>query len=170
MKIFIFGGPGSGKTTTAKRISSKYSIPFFELDGLLHTKEIRAKTDQISARTKAVESFIYNDNWISEGVYRQDWLDLVLMRANLIFILKVSKFIRIWHITIRTFKRILGLEQDINHESSPKILFELYKFNNDFEKVRYFEIDERLKKLNLKAIIVKNYNEIVNYIDNNYAK
>lgn len=170
MKIFIFGGPGSGKTTIANKLSLRYNIPFYELDSLLHTKEMRAKSDQIFARTEVVKSFIYKDNWISEGVYRQEWLDLVLIQTDIVFILKVSKFKRAWHITKRAIKRMLGLEQDKNHKSNLKILFELYKFNNDFEKERYLEIDERLKKLNLKSITVKNYKEIVNYIGSNYEK
>lgn len=165
MKIFIFGGPGSGKTTIASKLSLKYNIPFFELDSLLHTKEIRAKTDQIIARTNAIKSFIYKDNWISEGVYRQDWLDLVLKQADLIFILKIPKYQRDWNIVKRTIKRMFGIEVDNNHESNFKILLEFFKFNSNFEKERYLEIDKRLKKLNIKPIFVKNYQEIVNYVN-----
>ncbi len=34
MKIYITGGPGSGKTTTADRLSKQYNIPHFDLDDI----------------------------------------------------------------------------------------------------------------------------------------
>lgn len=32
MRIHIIGGPGSGKTTLARRIASRLKIPFYEMD------------------------------------------------------------------------------------------------------------------------------------------
>ena len=34
MRIYIVGGPGSGKTTYAKKLSEKHKIPYVELDEL----------------------------------------------------------------------------------------------------------------------------------------
>ena len=35
-KIYIIGPVGSGKTTLAKHLSSKYNISYYELDKIVH--------------------------------------------------------------------------------------------------------------------------------------
>lgn len=121
MKIYIFGGPGSGKTTIARKLSNEFNIPFFELDKLLY-KVVDEKNKKIEEekRKLIIKYFIKKDNWITEGVYRQDWLDLILKEADFVFILVVPKHIRNWRTTSRTLKRILGIEKSF-HESNIKL-------------------------------------------------
>ncbi len=167
MKIYIFGGPGSGKTTLAKKFSKEYHIPFFELDKLLY-KVVNKRNEKIEEekRKLIIKDFIKKDNWITEGVYRQDWLNLILKESNYVFILIVPKHIRNWRTTARTIKRMFGIEKSY-HESNIKLIFDFIKFNNEFERERYDEFTNRLKKLKIKPIIIYNYQDIKNILNKN---
>jgi len=165
MKIYIFGGPGSGKTTLAKKFSEELNIPLFELDKLLW-KAVDNKSKKIKEekRLEIIKKFINKDDWITEGVYRQSWLDLVLKKANIVAILIVPKHIRNWRTTWRTIKRMLKIEKSF-HESNLKLIFEFIKFNDEFEKERYQEFETRLNRLNIKPVFIKNYQDLKNIIN-----
>lgn len=164
MKLFIFGGPGSGKTTMAKKISSEFNLPFFELDKLLYKKvnNVNQKTEE-KERLKLIKKFIYQKEWITEGVYSQDWLDLILKEADIVAVLIVPKIIRNWRTTKRTVKRMIGLEKSA-HSANLKLIFEFFKFNNEFEKERYSEFNNRLNRLKIKPLFIRNYDDLENII------
>jgi len=136
------------------------------LDKLLYKAEngVVAKHDEID-RAKIVEKFIHKNDWIAEGMYRQDWLNKVLQKTDIVFILATPKNIRNYNVVKRTLKRMLGLEKS-HFKSDFKILFETVKFNSEFEKERYIEFDNRLYKLKINPVIVKNHLEIIKYLKN----
>ena len=78
-KIFISGGPGSGKTTYAKKLSAKMNIPHFDLDDIKWEKASfnseRPKEERLKLRDKILSE---NDSWIIEGVYFKDWIIPIL--------------------------------------------------------------------------------------------
>lgn len=159
MKIFILGGPGSGKTTLAKKIADKYKVEFFELDKIFRLREKRGyKTNEEVDRNELVESFVNKKDWISEGVYRQNWLDKVLQKADIVFILKTHKLIRNWRVTKRTINQIVGREKS-EYPANLKLIIDFYKFNERFERERYDEINERLERLKITPVIIKSSTE-----------
>lgn len=166
MRIFILGGPGSGKTTAAKFISSKYQVPFFELDKLFYDREKgEYQNGHEAAREEIIDTFINKSSWISEGVYKQDWLDKVLERTDYVFILKVPKAIRNLRTTIRTIRQMFGLEG--YRPASLKLIFYFFKLNAEFEQERYMEIDQRLSRLRIEPVIVRSIQDIDNWLDQN---
>ncbi|MDX1739591.1 MAG: DNA topology modulation protein FlaR, partial [Alphaproteobacteria bacterium] len=69
-KLHIIGGPGSGKSYIARKLSEKYGLPQHDLDDIFwdrnHADYIRSGDE---ARQTNLESILSNDTWIIEGVY-----------------------------------------------------------------------------------------------------
>ena len=81
-KIFITGGPASGKTTLSRRIAAMLDIPVCELDGLLLGEE--AHGEPFEGRFNLVVSKITNMNtWVVEGAYL-GWVEPLMHQADLI--------------------------------------------------------------------------------------
>lgn len=76
-KIYISGGPGSGKTTYAKKLSQELNIPCFDLDKVKWINRPnafnlrRSKEERLALLNKILSE---NKDWILEGVYFQDWI------------------------------------------------------------------------------------------------
>ena len=71
MKIHIIGGPGSGKTFLADRLSRQYGIPHYDLDDLQWdnaANDYGTKRDP-QERAALLDQILQRDDWIIEGVY-----------------------------------------------------------------------------------------------------
>lgn len=170
MKIYIFGATGSGKTTIAKKLSKEYDWPHYELDKMFYTRQRQGyKINEDTDRIELVKTFVNNKSWVTEGLYRKDHINEILERADIIVILDTPKIIRNYRLLIRSAKRKLGLEKSIFNENIDAIMA-MIKLNNKYEKIHKKEFLEKLNRLKIKPIVVKNYQEIVNNIDTNYAK
>ena len=69
-KIFIMGGPGSGKTTLARELSQLIDVQYIELDLVAFPAQgpgIPLKSENELATE--VESILATDSWIVEGMY-----------------------------------------------------------------------------------------------------
>lgn len=76
VKIHILGGPGSGKTTLAQCISSRFHIPHYDLDKVNFKQENEVTIAEQSA-------------WITEGIYLI-FTEAMLYHADYIVVLTVS--------------------------------------------------------------------------------
>ena len=68
MRIIILGNAGSGKSTMARQLCSKDSIPYLTLDDIAW--EVAAARKLLRDSLVALERFITNhDQWVIEGCY-----------------------------------------------------------------------------------------------------
>ena len=148
-KIWIIGGPGSGKSFLSKKISKQYSIPYIELDNLYWLKNWERETDENFILK--IDEQLKQHEWIIDGVYLQAvknitrsvnliiWLDLpfiILFKRTLIRALRNLFFKNeLWNNNQECLERILGKESIIRYVCAS------YKYN----KIQYLKLISDLK-------------------------
>jgi adenylate kinase family enzyme len=95
VKIHIIGGPGSGKTTLAECISSRFNVAHYDLDHL-YWKQDRGGASYIE------EAFALasQSEWVTENT-GLIWTDPLLYHADYIILLEVSWLVAAWRIIRR---------------------------------------------------------------------
>jgi len=83
MKVHIIGPAGSGKTTFARSLSAAAGVPAFDLDYVVYDRETGRERppDQVLAGANEIR---YLPGWVTEGAYRERWLDPILADADAI--------------------------------------------------------------------------------------
>jgi adenylate kinase family enzyme len=96
-RTHVTGGPGSGKTRLAKRLSVARRVPLHDLDGLL-----LSAGEQPDPATLAGEiaSLVRLPEWVSEGVYFE-WARPFLDHADAIVWLDVSSRVASYRVISR---------------------------------------------------------------------
>jgi adenylate kinase family enzyme len=100
---------GNGKTTLGRELARRLSVPFVEMDALVHGAGwVETPTEELRAR---VEPIVASDGWVIDGPYRGKLGDLVLDAADVVVWLDLP--IRIWmpRLIRRTGRRIRGREE-----------------------------------------------------------
>ncbi len=113
VKIHILGGPGSGKTTLAQIISSRFHIPHYDLD--------KINLEQESAITIAEQPA-----WITEGIYLIS-TEPMLYHADCIVLLTTFWPVAAWRIIHRHISNSLHRTQLYPGINGVKLLFKLLK-------------------------------------------
>ncbi|MBM3215387.1 hypothetical protein FJZ36_10785 [Candidatus Poribacteria bacterium] len=147
MRISILGAPGSGKTTTARRLANLLELPVIHLDDVFHqpgweelpTDEFRTRVAQIASEPE----------WIIDGNYSRV-RDIVLARAEWVVLFDLPFRTNLLRLTHRALGRRLGWRgvtpapanvRDIG-EPFPSVLWELplwawgYKRQGKVERMR----------------------------------
>jgi adenylate kinase family enzyme len=109
MRISIIGLPGSGKTTLAKKISTKLGIPHIQIDRFwfesggpavtYHTPEEELTNIRAKVREKTLAA-IAADAWVSDGFYSRVQPEIA-DRADMIIFLDIPLFRRMLNHAVR---------------------------------------------------------------------
>lgn len=105
----IASASGNGKTTLGRELARRLSVPFVELDALVHGPNWSEAPDEV-LRAR-VEPEIAADGWVIDGTYMRKLGTLILDAADLIVWLDLP--LRIWmpRLTRRTFTRLATRER-----------------------------------------------------------
>ena len=98
-RIYILGGPGSGKTTLAKRLSDQLNIPCYEMD-LIGWENGVGPERSLEVRLREVHEIAIQPDWVTEGGH-SPWRDELLRSAEQIVWLDVPWHIARWRILTR---------------------------------------------------------------------
>ena len=158
-RIHIIGSVGSGKTTLAKKLSSKLSIPYYELDNIVWKRTKNGDVrNTMEDRDSIFQNIIFNDQWIIEGVH-YEWVSKSFEEADIILVLDVPKRKRRYRIMKRFFFQKVGIEK-ANYKPTFNMLRKMFVWNHNFETIYRPEILFMLKKYKQKVYLLKDNNEI----------
>lgn len=163
MKIFIFGPPGSGKTTLAKKLHSDLRIPLYTLDDIFWNRE--KGTKNYEERKNIIKKILLEKEWIIEGLYKDNLLQFIVISADIICILTPFKILNYWRILKRTIYQLLELNvsiRTINWNYFLKFLYLIHSFEYNHKKVILKYIDTKQKIIYLKTDKdIKNINTLI---------
>ena len=152
MKIFIIGGPGSGKTFLAKKLSEQYGIPCYDLDDLFwdnNAARYGTKRDP-AERDALLNGILENDNWIIEGVYYA-WCGRCFSEADRIRFLNVPRRVYRRRIICRFIRRKLGIEK--GKKETIRSLRDLLYWADRYRQKNAVEIADILRAYSDKVIM-----------------
>jgi hypothetical protein len=106
MRIHIIGGPGSGKTTLAKRIATQFHIPCYELDTIGWEGGVGTERP-LEIRLYNIHQIAAQPDWVVEGSFT-GWTDELFRAAGCIVWLDLPWHIAAWRIVIRHMRASLA--------------------------------------------------------------
>ena len=113
-RIMVIGGPGSGKTRFAEKLSRRTGLPLFSVDNAVHreTGAVRPASEIDSI----VRDWTLGDAWIIEGGNSRTYAERV-SRATIIVRLQPSRWLRFFRVLIRDGWNLQILRWSIKYDT-----------------------------------------------------
>jgi adenylate kinase family enzyme len=150
-KIHIVGGPGSGKSYLAAKLSRELDIEHHDLDDIFWDHRIKGygKKSDPTYRDGKLASILSRDCWIIEGSYYK-WLDQSFDKSDVIVLLVPPTWLRQWRIIVRFIKRSLGVVP--SRRETIRNFFELALWNQKFNNDNQVRIESFIEKYETKIV------------------
>lgn len=157
MKIYIIGGPGSGKTSYARQLSQRFHVPHFDLDEInwVNTNgQFYGQKRDKQERAELLASLTNQPDWIIEGAYFQEWITPIWEKADKVIVLECPCIIRQYRCIKRFIFRKLRHENTA-HQETFSSFYRLLLWNSQYDKsLRQFV--ERIKQAGIPYEVVGN--------------
>lgn len=159
-KIHIIGGPGSGKSYIAAKLSKMLGLPTHELDNFFWDHESEYFGSQIPPvkRAEKLARVVAQEKWIIEGVYHS-WTEKSFQQADYIFVLKTNVYVRDWRILKRFILRKVKLASSPRKENV-KMLIDLLKWNHQYDGNNLVQAIKMMKPYKDKVIILTKNDDV----------
>ncbi|WP_102262406.1 P-loop NTPase family protein [Mesobacillus jeotgali] len=159
-KIHIIGGPGSGKSYIAGKLSKMLGLPKHELDNFFwdHESEYYGSQTPPVKRAEKLNKVLGQEKWIIEGVYHS-WLEESFSQSDYIFILKTNVYVRDWRIVKRFVLRKVKLVSSPRKENV-KTLIDLLRWNHQYDGNNLVEAIKLMKPYKDKVIILTKNDDV----------
>ena len=159
MKIYIIGSVGSGKTTLARKLSSRLSLPHYETDNFVWNRHPDGDVrNSIEIRNALFREAIKQPTWIIEGVHTE-WTQEGFQEAEHIIFLDTPLNTRKVQLLKRFIRQVLGREHT-NYKPSFTILRNMYIWNNHFESEMKPILLQTLQPYKEKLKIIKSNEQV----------
>ncbi len=132
-KIYIIGPVGSGKTTFATKLSSKYNIKYYELDKVAwddDNRHIKRTDEEVK---KLLNDIIKNDSWIIEDVGRNKFRK-ARDAADIIYYIELPRIKSYYRVSKRWIKQRLGKERYNHPPTFKQWLYYISTVNSYYKK------------------------------------
>ncbi len=152
-KILILGGPGSGKTTLASKLSKLFGLPIINLDGINY-KQDWVQRDK-AERDSIIREKMNDDEWIMEGVYKSTLKERAEI-ADLIIFLEYPTYYLMFRVIKRYFCNFRKDKTEIEgckERLTWKFIKQTLRFNS--KKKGIYEILDGVTNINDKLVILK---------------
>lgn len=164
-RIHIIGGSGAGKTSLAESIADNYGIPLFELDEIFWSstnEDIyqRPKRNE-EERNEILSNIVKSEKWILEGVSYK-WLSLSFVHADLIIVLDINRWLRLYRVAKRTVRACTNAPSDVLRYA--REFLEIALFNHSYNEMHLKPTLDMLMPYNEKVMLCKNSKEALNAI------
>ncbi|MBO0777871.1 MAG: hypothetical protein J2P37_03500 [Ktedonobacteraceae bacterium] len=106
MRIQLGGGPGSGKTTLAKRIAVHLNVPYYDMDAI-GWESGNGALRPLEVRLRDVHEIAIQPAWVVDS-YFPGWSDELLEAADHIILLDMPWHIARWRIITRHMRASLA--------------------------------------------------------------